>query len=81
MPASTSARCTCAAVLAAALGAAAPALAHEEIYPVTLAGPPSSAATGSALVTFDLDLVTLNIAGSFAGLAAVAAMARRRRPG
>jgi hypothetical protein len=49
---------------------AAPALAHEHFYDVVLtgAGLSASSATGTALVTLDLDLVTARIEASFAGL-------------
>ena len=63
----TSTRWASTGAVLAALSAMTPALAHEEIYQVTLAGATSPAA-GSVLVTFDLDLVTLNVAGSFTGL-------------
>jgi hypothetical protein len=59
-----------AAVLAAMVLTAAPALAHEHFYDVVLTGnglSPSSA-TGTALVTLDLDLVTARVEASFAGL-------------
>ncbi len=50
---------------------AAPALAHEHFYDVVLtgAGLSPSTATGTALVTLDLDLVTARVEATFAGLA------------
>jgi hypothetical protein len=60
-----------ATVLAAALSM--PALAHEVVYATTLSGPAeappnASPAVGSALVTIDLDLVTMRVQVSFADL-------------
>jgi hypothetical protein len=59
-----------AAALAGLVLGAAPALAHEHFYDVVLtgAGLSGSAATGTALVTLDLDLVTARIEATFAGL-------------
>jgi hypothetical protein len=68
MLASTSVRSASTAALVVALCATTPAVAHEEIYRVTLAGVAGAGATGSATITFDLDLVTLNVAGSFNAL-------------
>jgi hypothetical protein len=49
---------------------AAPAWAHEHFYDVTLSGAGLSASTasGTALVTLDLDLITVRIEATFAGL-------------
>lgn len=61
-----------AAVLMLAL-AALPALAHEQVYTVVLSGakeapPNASPGSGVAIVTFDLDLVTMRIQATFADL-------------
>jgi hypothetical protein len=49
---------------------AAPALAHEHFYEVVLTGTglSGSSATGTALVTLDLDLITARVEASFVGL-------------
>ncbi len=63
-----------AALAAAALFAAAPpAAAHEQIYKVVLTGgneapPNASAGIGVAIITFDLDLVTMQVQATFANL-------------
>ena len=62
------------AVAALAVAAAAlPATAHEVVYQVFLTGaaespPNASAGLGVALITFDLDLFTMQIQTTFAGL-------------
>jgi hypothetical protein len=59
-----------AGALAAMALLAAPAQAHEHFYDVVLTGVglSGSAATGTALVTMDLDLITARFEVSFAGL-------------
>lgn len=62
-----------AALVAALAGIAAPSFAHTEIYATTLSGPAEappnvSPGTGSARVTFDLDLLTMRVEASFSGL-------------
>ena len=62
-----------AVALAALAGAAAPALAHEQTYATVLSGaaealPNDSAGGGAALVTFDLDLLTMRVQTTFAQL-------------
>jgi hypothetical protein len=50
--------------------AASSALAHEHFYDVVLtSAAPGGTASGTALVTFDLDLITARLEASFSGLA------------
>jgi hypothetical protein len=50
--------------------AASSALAHEHFYDVVLtSAAPGGTAIGTALVTFDLDLITARVEASFSGLA------------
>lgn len=61
----------CAAAAATCLSL--PALAHEQVYVVKLNGanespPNASAGVGAAVITFDLDLFTMRIQTTFAGL-------------
>jgi hypothetical protein len=65
-----------AAAITAAVAFALPAMAHERIYNVVLDGPseaPSNTSTGhgTAVITFDLDLVTMRVEMSFADLVGV----------
>lgn len=68
-------------ILAGALlsfAVALPAAAHEVVYFADLSGPAESPAnaspgTGTAQVTFDLDLATLRVAFSFSGLTGITA--------
>jgi hypothetical protein len=58
---------------AASLAAALPATAHEVVYVANLTGaaespPNASAGVGVAIITFDLDLVTMRVQASFSGL-------------
>jgi hypothetical protein len=59
-----------AGALALCLFGAGPVLAHEHFYEVVLtgAGLSGSGATGTALVTLDLDLITARVEASFSGL-------------
>jgi MYXO-CTERM domain-containing protein len=65
-----------AAAITAAAAFALPAMAHERIYDVVLNGPSeapgnTSPGHGTAVVTFDLDLVTMRVQLSFADLVGV----------
>lgn len=56
-----------------ALSAALPAAAHQQLYAMVLNGaseapPNASAGAGAAVVTFDLDLLTMRLQTTFAGL-------------
>lgn len=60
-------------VAAIVLAAAPAAMAHTTMYSATLTGaaeapPNASTATGTVLVTFDFDLVTMRVQASFTGL-------------
>lgn len=60
-------------LLALATLTAVPALAHEQVYTTVLSGanespPNASMGGGAAIVTFDLDLVTMRVQTTFAGL-------------
>ena len=61
------------ALAAAALLTSVPAMAHEVVYVGTFSGaaeapPNASAGTGSFTITFDLDLATMRVQATFAGL-------------
>jgi len=61
------------AALAVAVVVAVPSYAHEVIYGATFSGAAESPAnsspgTGSALITFDMDLFTMRVQASFSGL-------------
>jgi hypothetical protein len=65
-----------AAAITAAAALALPAMAHERIYDVVLNGPseaPSNASPGhgTAVITFDLDLVTMRVQATFADLVGI----------
>lgn len=64
---------TLAAALLAVCVAATPAAAHEQVYVTVLSGANESPANaslggGAAVVTFDLDLLTMRVQTTFAGL-------------
>jgi CHRD domain len=58
---------------ATCIAVAVPAAAHEAVYVANLSGaaespPNASAGTGVAIITFDLDLVTMRVQATFSGL-------------
>ena len=72
-----------AALLASALSL--PSIAHEVVYTTHLTGPAesppnASPGTGDATVVFDLDMVTMHVEVSFAGLAGPTTASRRSEP-